>query len=142
MPDLFAEECKTLVRGVKSCHNSKSLCKHYVPEFRSVSARMFLSQPDSCIQELIKKEPVDFPVLLCFALLYSGFSDRSASFSFASISASSFSFSAILTSSSLRFGHMLIAFLENNLQADGSVLVPEVLRPYMGGKEKLLPKQG
>ena len=37
---------------------------------------------------------------------------------------------------------MLIAFLENNLQADGSVLVPEVLRHYMGGKEKLLPKQG
>ena len=37
---------------------------------------------------------------------------------------------------------MLIAFLENNLQADGSVLVPEVLRPYMGGKEKLLLKQG
>ena len=32
---------------------------------------------------------------------------------------------------------MLIAFLENNLQADGSVLIPEVLRPYMGGKEKL-----
>ncbi len=35
---------------------------------------------------------------------------------------------------------MLIAFLENNLQADGSVLIPEVLRPYMGGKEKLTPK--
>lgn len=35
---------------------------------------------------------------------------------------------------------MLIAFLENNLQADGSVLIPEVLRPYMGGKEKLVPK--
>ena len=34
---------------------------------------------------------------------------------------------------------MLIAFLENNLQADGSVLVPEVLRPYMGGKERLVP---
>ncbi len=34
---------------------------------------------------------------------------------------------------------MLIAFLENNLQADGSVLIPEVLRPYMGGKEKLVP---
>ena len=34
---------------------------------------------------------------------------------------------------------MLIAFLENNLQADGSVLVPEVLRPYMGGKERLIP---
>ena len=32
---------------------------------------------------------------------------------------------------------MLIAFLENNLQADGSVVIPEVLRPYMGGKEKL-----
>ena len=35
---------------------------------------------------------------------------------------------------------MLIAFLENNLQADGSVLIPAVLRPYMGGKEKLVPK--
>ena len=32
---------------------------------------------------------------------------------------------------------MLIAFLENNLQADGSVRIPEVLRPYMGGKSKL-----
>ncbi|MBP3270759.1 MAG: serine--tRNA ligase [Ruminococcus sp.] len=32
---------------------------------------------------------------------------------------------------------MLIAFLENNLQADGTVRVPEALRPYMGGKEKL-----
>ena len=35
---------------------------------------------------------------------------------------------------------MLIAFLENNLNADGSVNIPEVLRPYMGGKEKLVPK--
>ena len=35
---------------------------------------------------------------------------------------------------------MLIAFLENNLQADGTVRIPEVLRPYMGGKEKLVPK--
>ena len=35
---------------------------------------------------------------------------------------------------------MLIAFLENNLQADGSVKIPEVLRPYMGGKEVLVPK--
>ena len=34
---------------------------------------------------------------------------------------------------------MLIAFLENNLEADGSVRVPEVLRPYMGGKKKLVP---
>ena len=36
---------------------------------------------------------------------------------------------------------MLIAFLENNLQADGSVRIPEVLRPYMGGKDKLVPKR-
>lgn len=36
---------------------------------------------------------------------------------------------------------MLIAFLENNLNADGSVNVPEALRPYMGGKEKLIPKK-
>ena len=35
---------------------------------------------------------------------------------------------------------MLIAFLENNLQEDGSVRIPEVLRPYMGGKEILIPK--
>ena len=34
---------------------------------------------------------------------------------------------------------MLIAFLENHLQADGSVTIPEVLSPYMGGKEKLTP---
>ncbi len=32
---------------------------------------------------------------------------------------------------------MLIAFLENNLQEDGSVRIPEVLRPYMGGKDKI-----
>ena len=37
---------------------------------------------------------------------------------------------------------MLIAFLENNLCADGSVKIPEVLRPYMGGKEKLVPDKG
>jgi len=36
---------------------------------------------------------------------------------------------------------MLIAFLENNLQADGSVRIPEVLRPYMGGKEAIVPKK-
>ena len=34
---------------------------------------------------------------------------------------------------------MLIAFLENNLQADGTVRIPQVLRPYMGGKELLVP---
>ena len=36
---------------------------------------------------------------------------------------------------------MLIAFLENNLQADGSVRIPEVLRPYMGGMEVMVPKK-
>ena len=35
---------------------------------------------------------------------------------------------------------MLIAFLENNLNADGSVNIPEALRPYMGGVEKIVPK--
>ena len=34
---------------------------------------------------------------------------------------------------------MLIAFLENHLQADGTVTIPEALRPYMGGKELLVP---
>ena len=34
---------------------------------------------------------------------------------------------------------MLIAFLENNLNADGSVSIPEVLRMYMGGKDKIVP---
>ena len=34
---------------------------------------------------------------------------------------------------------MLIALLENNLQADGSVLGPQALQPYMGGKERLVP---
>ena len=32
---------------------------------------------------------------------------------------------------------MLIAFLENNLQEDGTIVIPEVLRPYMGGQDKL-----
>ena len=36
---------------------------------------------------------------------------------------------------------MLIAFLENNLQADGSVLIPEALRMYMGGKDRIVPKK-
>ena len=36
---------------------------------------------------------------------------------------------------------MLIAFLENNLREDGTVLIPEVLRPYMGGKDKLIPNE-
>lgn len=36
---------------------------------------------------------------------------------------------------------MLIAFLENNLNADGSVSIPEALRMYMGGNDKLIPKK-
>ena len=36
---------------------------------------------------------------------------------------------------------IIIAFLENNLQADGSVLIPKVLQPYMGGKTVLIPKK-
>ena len=36
---------------------------------------------------------------------------------------------------------MLIAFLENNLQADGTVKIPQVLRPYMGGMEVMIPKK-
>jgi len=35
----------------------------------------------------------------------------------------------------------LIAFIENNYQEDGSILIPEALRPYMGGKEVITPKQ-
>ena len=35
----------------------------------------------------------------------------------------------------------LIAFLENNLQADGSIKIPAVLQPYMGGKTSIMPKQ-
>ena len=35
---------------------------------------------------------------------------------------------------------MLIAFLENNLNADGSVNIPKALQPYMGGIEKIVPK--
>ena len=36
---------------------------------------------------------------------------------------------------------MLIAFLENNLRADGSVAIPEALRPYMGGMTEITPKK-
>lgn len=36
---------------------------------------------------------------------------------------------------------MLIAFLENNLHSDGTVSIPNVLRPYMGGTEQLIPKE-
>src|SRR5450830_264266 len=44
-----------------------------------------------------------------------------------------------LNGSGLAVGRTLVAVLENGQQADGSVLIPEVLRPYMGGLEKLAP---
>lgn len=44
-----------------------------------------------------------------------------------------------LNGSALAVGRTLVAVLENNQQADGSVVIPEVLRPYMGGIEKLMP---
>lgn len=44
-----------------------------------------------------------------------------------------------LNGSGLAVGRALVAVLENYQQADGSVIIPEVLRPYMGGKERLEP---
>ena len=45
-----------------------------------------------------------------------------------------------LNGSGLAVGRTLVAVLENFQQADGSVVIPEVLRPYMGGLERLAPK--
>jgi seryl-tRNA synthetase len=45
-----------------------------------------------------------------------------------------------LNGSGLAVGRTLVAVLENHQQADGSVVVPEALRPYMGGLERLAPK--
>jgi seryl-tRNA synthetase len=44
-----------------------------------------------------------------------------------------------LNGSGLAVGRTLVAVLENYQQADGSVVIPEALRPYMGGMEKLVP---
>jgi seryl-tRNA synthetase len=44
-----------------------------------------------------------------------------------------------INGSGLAVGRTLVAVLENYQQADGSVIIPEVLRPYMGGMEKLVP---
>jgi len=44
-----------------------------------------------------------------------------------------------LNGSGLAVGRTLVAVIENFQQADGSVVIPEVLRPYMGGLEKLVP---
>ena len=46
----------------------------------------------------------------------------------------------LLTNTVVAPPRMLIAFLENNLNADGSVNIPKALQPYMGGTEKLIPK--
>ncbi|AJK87830.1 MULTISPECIES: serine--tRNA ligase [Lysinibacillus] len=45
-----------------------------------------------------------------------------------------------LNGSGLAIGRTVAAILENYQQADGSVVIPEVLRPYMGGKEVIVPK--
>lgn len=42
--------------------------------------------------------------------------------------------------SGLAEGRTLVAILENYQQADGSVIIPEALRPYMGGLEKITPQ--
>jgi seryl-tRNA synthetase len=47
-----------------------------------------------------------------------------------------------LNGSGLAVGRTLVAVLENHQQADGSVVIPEVLRPYMGGLERLSPAAG
>jgi seryl-tRNA synthetase len=47
-----------------------------------------------------------------------------------------------LNGSGLPIGRTLVAVLENYQQKDGSVVVPEALRPYMGGLEVITPRQG
>jgi len=47
-----------------------------------------------------------------------------------------------LNGSGLAVGRTLIAILENHQQEDGSVIIPEVLRPYMGGLEVIEPSAG
>jgi seryl-tRNA synthetase len=44
-----------------------------------------------------------------------------------------------LNGSGLAVGRTLVAVLENYQQADGSIVVPEALRPYLGGRELLRP---
>ncbi len=44
-----------------------------------------------------------------------------------------------LNGSGLAVGRTLVAILENYQQADGSVVIPEALRPYMGGREQIGP---
>ena len=49
-------------------------------------------------------------------------------------------FVATLNGSGLAVGRTLVALLENYQNEDGSITVPEALRPYMGGKEVILPE--
>jgi seryl-tRNA synthetase len=46
-----------------------------------------------------------------------------------------------LNGSGLAVGRCLIAVLENHQEADGSISIPDVLRPYMGGQERIHAKQ-
>lgn len=46
----------------------------------------------------------------------------------------------MLNNTALASARTLIAILENHQQSDGSVIIPEVLRPYMGGKERIIPR--
>jgi seryl-tRNA synthetase len=45
-----------------------------------------------------------------------------------------------LNGSGLALPRIIIAILENNQQADGSVVIPPVLRPYMGGMERIVAR--
>ncbi|MGZ0188149.1 MAG: aminoacyl--tRNA ligase-related protein, partial [Alphaproteobacteria bacterium] len=45
-----------------------------------------------------------------------------------------------LNGSGVAVGRALLAILENHQQGDGSITIPEALRPYLGGKDKLLPE--
>lgn len=50
-------------------------------------------------------------------------------------------FAHSLNNTALATPRVLIQIIENNQQADGSILIPKVLRPYLGGKEKISPKR-
>ena len=55
--------------------------------------------------------------------------------------AKSTSFPHTLNGSGVAIGRALVAILENNQQPDGSVIIPEVLRPYMCGLDKITPAE-
>ena len=46
-----------------------------------------------------------------------------------------------MNGSALAVGRTLVAILENYQRADGSVVIPEVLRPYMGGLDRIAPSE-